>query len=280
MIRGGRVMTGDEMGTATLAVEGVTDQNYTNYEDLRGQHVFISGGGSGIGAYFVDAFAAQGARVSFISLDANAAHRLCDAVERSRALRPQFTACDVRDLPALESVVLRSMDQNGPVRVLVNNAARDERHTLDGLSPHGWDDSINTNLRPYFFTAQAAASAMRAGGGSIINLGSNAANLGLAGYPAYVTAKAAIVGLTKALARELGPHGIRVNALIPGWVMTQRQQALWAEPQAVAECLAQQSLKRTLHGADIAQAALFLASEASSMMTGQSLIVDGGRAMP
>lgn len=272
---------GAEQARRLASVEGVTDKRYASHADLRGLHVFISGGGSGIGAYFVDAFAAQGARVSFISLSSETGRQLCDAVERRRGVRPRFEACDVRDLAALESVMVRFADGEGPVRVLINNAARDDRHTLDELDLSAWDDSINTNLRPYFFTAKTAATAMRAAGaGSIINVGSNCANLGLAGYPAYVAAKAGIVGLTKALARELGPHGIRVNALIPGWVMTQRQRTLWATPEAIAECLAQQSLKRTVDGSDIAAAALFLASEAAAMVTGQSLIVDGGRAMP
>lgn len=164
--------------------------------------------------------------------------------------------------------------------VLINNAARDDRHTLEGLSAAAWNDSFNVNLRPYFFTAKWVTPAMRAAGsGSIINVGSNSFDLGLAGYPAYVTAKAAIVGLTRALARELGPDGIRVNTLIPGWVMTRRQQSLWATPAAVADCLAQQCLKRLVDGSDIAATALFLASEAAAMVTGQSLIVDGGRAL-
>jgi len=262
-------------------VEGLADEPYATYADLRGQHVFISGGGSGIGAYLVDAFAAQGAQVSFISLAADAGQALCAAVERHRGVRPLFEVCDVRELVALNAVMARFSGRAGPIRILVNNAARDDRHTLEGLDEVGWNDSLNTNLRPYFFTAQGAVPAMRAcGSGSIINMGSNSANLGLAGYPAYVAAKGAIVALTRALARELGPSGIRVNALIPGWVMTRRQQAMWATPQAVAECLAQQCIKRTVLGSDVAAAALFLASAASTMVTGQSLIVDGGRAMP
>lgn len=273
--------TGEQRGPAGSAIEGVTDRRYALYADLSGQHVFISGGGSGIGAYFVDAFASQGARVSFISLSSDTGRALSDAVERRRGVRPRFAPCDVRNLAALESAMFKFADSDGPIRVLINNAARDDRHTLDSLNPADWDDSINTNLRPCFFTAKAAAAGMRAAGaGSIVNVGSNAANLGLAGYPAYVAAKAGIAGLTKALARELGPLGIRVNALIPGWVITQRQQALWATPEGIADCLAQQSLKRTVDGSDVAEAALFLAAEASAMVTGQALIVDGGRAMP
>jgi len=172
------------------------------------------------------------------------------------------------------------VDAVGDIGVLVNNAARDDRHDLASLSAEAWDEAMNINLRPSFLTAQEILPQMRRrGGGAIINIGSNSALLGLAGYPAYVTAKAGLVGLTRALARELGPDGIRVNALIPGWVLTRRQTALWATSEAVATCLEQQALKRTITGEDIAHAALFLASNAAAMITGQSLVVDGGRAM-
>lgn len=252
---------------------------YPSYPELRGQHVFVSGGGTGIGAYLVDAFASQGAQVSFVSLAGDPGNLLCDSVVRRRGVRPRFEVCDLRDLAALEVTLDSLIRELGPVRVLINNAARDDRHTLASMDAAAWDDSINTNLRPYFFTARLAVPGMQgAGGGSIINLGSNSANLGLEGYPAYVTAKAGIVGLTRALARELGPAGIRVNTLVPGWVMTHRQRKLWANPAALAECLAQQCLKKTLDGRDIAAAALFLASNSAAMITSQSLVVDGGRA--
>jgi NAD(P)-dependent dehydrogenase (short-subunit alcohol dehydrogenase family) len=166
------------------------------------------------------------------------------------------------------------------VTVLINNVASDARHVVEHLSVEQWDHSIATNLRPYFLTAQAVLPGMAAaGGGSIINMGSNSANLGLAGYPAYVTAKAAIVGLTRALARELGGRRVRVNTLIPGWVMTARQRSVWVTPQALEQTLAEQCLKEPIQGEDIADAALFLASASARMITGQSLIVDGGRAL-
>jgi galactose dehydrogenase len=264
----------------TTEIEGISATPYPLHADLAGATVFVTGGGSGIGAWFVDAFAAQGANVCFVSLSHHKGVTLCDAVARHRGRRPWFQPCDVRDVAALAAIMERVGTEVGPIRVLINNAARDDRHTLEGTTAADWDDSLNTNLRPYFFAARAAAPAMRvAGGGSIINVGSNAANLGLTGYPAYVTAKAGIVGLTRALARELGPHDIRVNALIPGWVMTERQQARWVTPEALAECLAEQCLPRPLQGGDIAQAALFLAARASAAITGQSVIVDGGRAM-
>ncbi|MGD0191778.1 MAG: SDR family oxidoreductase [Rhizomicrobium sp.] len=260
--------------------EGATDRAYTIYDDLKSATVFITGGGSGIGAYLTYAFAAQGARVAFLSLSEQAGRELCDAVEHRTGNRPLFVPCDLADIDAVQRNMTQVAAQLGPIRVLINNAARDDRHDVTSFSAADWDRSIHVNLRPHYFTAQAVVGGMRAaGGGSIINVGSNSANLGLSGYPVYVTAKAGIVGLTRALARELGPSMIRVNALIPGWVMTQRQKALWVTDDAIAQCLSEQCLKETIEGEDIADAALFLASIRSRMITGQSLIVDGGRAM-
>ncbi len=250
---------------------------YPQYSDLEGATVFITGGGSGIGASFVDAFASQGANVGFVSLTPEPAEALCDRVEKKHGKRPLYVHCDIRDVGALQAAVDRTRTEIGPVSVLINNAARDQRHDVETYSADSWDDSMDTNLRPHFFTAQACLRDMKKAGGSIINLGSNSAILGLAGYASYVTAKAGIIGLTKALARELGPDGIRVNALVPGWVLTERQKQLWATPEAVEECLAQQSLKRTIAEEDVSNAALFLASNVSAMITGQSLIIDGGR---
>ncbi|WGL17540.1 SDR family NAD(P)-dependent oxidoreductase [Microbulbifer bruguierae] len=253
-------------------------EKITRYRDLEGKRVFITGGGSGIGAYLTAAFALQGARVSFVSLRDRAAEQLCNQVEACTGLRPHYATCDIRDLVALESSMQAAVAELGGLDVLVNNAARDTRHTIDSLTPEQWDESININLRPQFFAMQWAAREMvKAGGGSIVNLGSNSANLALCGYPAYVTAKTAIVGLTRAAARELGQKGIRVNALVPGWVMTERQKRLWVTEEALAECLAGQSLKFPIQGEDLVEGALFLASRASRVITGQQLIVDGGR---
>ncbi len=250
---------------------------YPVYEDLSGKTVFITGGGSGIGATFVSAFATQGARVAFVSLSADPAKEVCNSVERQTGARPLFIQCDVRDVEALKQAVNEARSRFGPIEVLINNAARDDRHDVEDYSAEDWDNALATNLRPHFFTVQACLDDMKKGGGSIINLGSNSAILGLAGYASYVTSKAGIVGLTKALARELGPHNIRANVLVPGWVLTDRQRDLWASEEAIEECLAQQSLKRTVAEEDVANSALFLASDASGMITGQSLIVDGGR---
>ena len=261
--------------------EGIGQVAYPRFEELAGRAVFITGGGSGIGAFLVHAFAMQGAKVAFVSLPSDPGEALGDAVARAGGVRPVFLPCDIRDLAALKAAVETAQARHGPAGVLVNNAARDDRHSLDNLSGEGWDDALNINLRPHFFSAQAVAPGMRGlGGGAIVNIGSNSSLLGLAGYPAYVTAKAAIVGLTRALARELGPQAIRANVILPGWVLTRRQKALWATPGSVEQCLAEQALKRTVAAEDIAAAALFLASDSAAMITGQSLVVDGGRIMP
>ncbi|WP_262695716.1 SDR family NAD(P)-dependent oxidoreductase [Kordiimonas aquimaris] len=250
---------------------------YPIYNDLNGKTVFITGGGSGIGASFVSAFAQQGAQVAFVSLSTDPAELVCDTVENNTGHRPLYIQCDIRNINALQAAINQARDAFGPIDILINNAARDDRHSVENYTADAWDSAMDTNLRPHFFTAQACLNDMQKNGGSIINLGSNSAILGLAGYASYVTAKAGIIGLTKALARELGPSNIRVNALIPGWVLTERQKELWATPETVKECLSQQSLKKTITEDDVSNAALFLASNASAMVTGQSLIVDGGR---
>ncbi|NVJ98206.1 MAG: SDR family oxidoreductase [Alphaproteobacteria bacterium] len=248
------------------------------FHDLTGKSVFITGGGSGIGAFLTAAFALQGAKVGFISLSEAPATRLCDSVEAKTGHRPIAIQGDIRNVETMQAAIHRVAEAHGAIDILINNAARDTRHTVEDWSVENWDDSIATNLRPCFFAAQSVAGGMKENGaGAIINVGSNSWHLGLSGYPTYVAAKAAIAGMTKALARELGENGIRVNSLVPGWVLTERQKRLWANEKDVQDCLAQQSLKATLGGWDMAGPALFLASQASAMMTGQELIVDGGR---
>lgn len=248
------------------------------FPDLQDSVVFITGGGSGIGAGFVSAFAAQGAKVAFVSLTPEPAEKLCSEIAQAGHHQPLFIPCDIRDIDALQNAITQTEAEVGSIDVLINNAARDDRHQLEDFSASDWDDSINTNLRPHFFTAQSVAKSMKEkGGGSIINVGSNSALLGLSSYPTYVAAKAAIMGLSKALARELGTDNIRVNTLIPGWVMTERQKKLWATPEAVAECLDQQCLKSMISEDDVSNLALFLGSSASKMITGQSMIIDAGR---
>jgi galactose dehydrogenase len=245
------------------------------FHDLAGRSVFITGGGSGIGAALTEGFIEQGAKTAFVQRsDASA---FVAEMEEKHGVAPLFIPCDITDIAALKAAMRRAADAHGPLTVLVNNAANDVRHTLAQYGPDEWDRSQAINLRPHFFAAQQAAPGMRdAGGGSIINYSSVSYMMGNAGYPAYVAAKAGITGLTRGLARELGPDRIRVNALMPGWVLTDKQLDKWATPEGLAAHLDRQCLKDHLEPRDVVDATLFLASDASRMMTGQALVVDGG----
>ncbi|MEM6461106.1 MAG: SDR family oxidoreductase [Pseudomonadota bacterium] len=249
-----------------------------HFEDLKGQSVFITGGGSGIGAWLTEGFVAQGAKVAFVQRsDASA---LCDRLEEEYQNRPLFIKCDITDIDALRVSIQTARETHGPITVLVNNAASDNRHELHAFTVEDWDRTINVNLRPHFFTAQEVANDMRsAGSGSIINFSSISYMMGNEGYPVYVTSKSAITGLTRGLARELGKDNIRVNALMPGWVQTDRQRELWVTPEALAAHIERQCLKQEIMPEDIVTPTLFLASSASRMMTSQALVVDGGVVM-
>jgi NAD(P)-dependent dehydrogenase (short-subunit alcohol dehydrogenase family) len=245
------------------------------YEDLAGTSVFITGGGSGIGAALTDGFLAQGAQVAFVQRsDASA---FCDEMEARHGRCPLFIPCDITDTEALRSAIARAAEAHGPVRVLVNNAANDTRHATLEVTEDFWDRAMAVNLRAYFFAAQAVIPGMQeAGGGAIVNFSSISYMMGNGGYPAYTSANAAITGLTRSLARDFGPDRIRVNALMPGWVLTRRQLDLWANPEDLAAHLERQCLKEHLAPEDIVGGTLFLASGASRMMTGQALVIDGG----
>jgi NAD(P)-dependent dehydrogenase (short-subunit alcohol dehydrogenase family) len=247
------------------------------FHDLKDRSVFISGGGSGIGRYLTEGFAAQGARVAFVQRsDATA---VCDDIERAHGSRPLFMRCDVTDIQALTDAIAQSADAHGPVTVLVNNAAWDNRHRLDELDADGWDYVMNVNIRHHFFATQAVVPGMRkAGHGAIVNYSSISYMMGNAGYPAYAAAKSGITGLTRGLARELGPDNIRVNALMPGWVLTDRQRRLWVEEDGanLAAHIERQCLKKEIEPFHMVEPTLFLASDASRMMTGQAMVVDGG----
>ena len=246
------------------------------YPDLAGRTVFVSGGASGIGAAFVAAFAAQGCRVAFVDIADPAGEALA---ARLGAATARYTHCDVRDVASLRAAIADAAAAFGPVRVLVNNAARDDRHAFADVTPEYWDDNQATNLRHHFFAAQAVAPGMAAaGGGSIINLGSVSWMRGRPQLAGYTAAKAAINGLTRTLARELGGMNIRVNSIVPGAIVTARQQALWLSPDKEKELLDQQCLKFRLSEDDVARTALFLASEEARGITGQNLIVDAGLA--
>ena len=245
------------------------------YPDLAGASVFLTGGGSGIGAALTEGLLRQGAKVAFVGRsDASA---FVDQMEEETGNRPLFIQCDITDIPALRAAVDRAADAHGPIRVLVNNAANDQRHQTEEVTEDFWDWAQAINLKAYFFACQAVIPGMRAaGGGRIVNFTSISYMMGNADYPAYTTANSGINGMTRSLAREFGPDNIAVNALAPGWVLTQKQLDKWAKPEALEAHLAKQCLKEHLGPSDIVNPMLFLASDASRMMTGQALVVDGG----
>jgi len=257
--------------------------NYTRYASLQDRVVFISGGSSGIGAELVRAFAAQGARVAFCGTKPEGGKALIDEVLAAGhaagvTLQPPWYApCDVRDVLAYQALLARVASELGPVRVLINNAGRDDRHKMEDVTPEFWDDRLALNLKHYFFAIQAVAPGMaRAGGGSVINMGSVSWMRGRPNLVGYTTAKAGILGLTRTLARELGPRKIRVNALVPGAIVTERQTALHRDPVADQQFLDAQCLKIRLDSGHVARATLFLAADDSDGMTGQHVLVDAG----
>lgn len=245
------------------------------FPDLRDRSVFITGGGSGIGAALTEGFIEQGARVAFVQRsDATA---FCDEVESRHGRRPLFIRCDITDVPRLRAAIAEAEAAHGTIRVLVNNAANDDRHDTLEVTEEYWERCIAINLKAYFFAAQAVIPGMRAaGGGVIVNFSSISYMMGHGGYPIYAASNAGITGLTRSLARDFGRDGIRANALMPGWVLTERQIELWGDPEALKAHLARQCIPEHLKPADIVGGTLFLASEASRMMTGQALVIDGG----
>lgn len=247
------------------------------YPSLKDRVVFVTGGGSGIGAAIVEHFCRQGAKVGFVDINQEASEKLVQDVEAAGHGKPFFVNCDLTDIEALRVAVGQVREKLGPITVLVNNAAHDQRHAIDEVTPEYWDDRIAVNLKHQFFAAQAVYPDMeKAGGGAIVNLGSVSWMIGQGGMPCYTTAKSAVAGLTRSLARDLGPKNIRVNCVVPGWIMTQRQIDLWLTPEGEAELLERQCLKRKLVPADIARAVLFFASDDAGACTNQSYIVDGG----
>ncbi len=247
------------------------------FSDLEDASVLITGGGSGIGAALTEGFARQGAKVAFIDVAEAPSAALVERLDGHVAYQPLFLKADLRDIAALRAAVAKAAAANGPVTALVNNAAFDERHDILDVTIDYWDDNQAINLRPHFFTAQAVAEGMIAAGrGSIINFTSTSFLINHAEMPSYTAAKAGIIGLTKGLAGRLGPHGIRVNAVAPGWVMTERQQKLWVTEERLAAHVAKQCIREVMQPDDMVGPCLFLASDASRMLTAQTLIVDGG----
>lgn len=252
--------------------------DYTRYASLADRRVLITGGASGIGEAMVEAFVAQGARVAFLDVSEDAGRALVARLAPAAARTPHFERVDLRDLDALQRALAGlPAVLDGPIEVLINNAANDDRHVTADVTPAYWDDRIAVNLRHLFFTAQAVAPGMQAAGrGVILNLGSVSWYQALPDLALYQTCKAGIEGLSRALARDLGVHGVRVNTIVPGAVKTPRQDALWHDEQVTAGILASQCLKQRILPADIARLALFLASDDARMCTGHAYLVDAG----
>lgn len=246
------------------------------YPSLKGRSVFITGGGSGIGESLVRHFCAQASKVAFVDVAEDASRALVTELS-APGDGPLFIPCDLRNIEALRAAIVTAVGANGPIDVLCNNAGNDDRHQTADVTVDYWDDRMEVNVRHQFFAAQAVRPYMKAsGGGSIINFGSITVMVGDGDCPAYVTSKAAIWGMTRALARELGPERIRVNCMVPGWVMTERQMRLWLNEAGEKQIAERQCLPDRVQPSDIARMALFLASEDSRMCTSQQFIVDGG----
>lgn len=248
------------------------------YPSLRGQVVFVSGGASGIGAEIVTQFARQGAQAAFVDIDDSHAEALVQTLAAEGHAAPFYLHCDIRDIAALRKAIATVIERFGPVNSLVNSAASDDPHSIAEVEPEYWDERMARNLRHHFFAAQAVRPAMaEAGGGSIINIGSTVWLFGAPNTIAYATAKAAISGMTRSMARELGPENIRVNCVIPGWVMTPRQLSTYIDEAAERQIATRQSLSnRRIQPADIASMVLFLAADESRSCAGQNFIVDAG----
>jgi NAD(P)-dependent dehydrogenase (short-subunit alcohol dehydrogenase family) len=250
--------------------------NNAIYASLKDRVVLVSGGASGIGEAVVHAFVAQEAKVGFLDIADDAARAL--QADLGAPSRLHYEHCDVTDIAALRGAIENVRNALGPITILINNAAHDQRHTIDDVTPEFWDDRIAVNLKHQFFAAQAVYPDMKAANnGSIVNLGSSAWMLSEANLAIYSTAKAGVQGLTRSLARELGGYNIRVNAVVPGWIMTRRQIDLWLTPEAEKDLLQRQCIKRKLYPDDVARLVLFLASDDSSGCTNQSYVIDGGR---
>jgi len=246
------------------------------YPSLADKTVLITGGATSIGACLVEQFAAQGAKVGFIDIDAAAGAALAKTLATARHA-PLFVAADLTDIPALEAAIDKIRQHFGPIHALLNNAANDRRHSIEETTPESWDAGIAVNLKHQFFAARSVAPDMRQnGGGSIVNFGSLSWMLKQGGMPVYTTSKSAVQGLTRSLARDFGPFNIRVNTLVPGWVMTEKQLRLWVDETARADIARGQCINKPVMSEHIASMALFLVADDSAMCTAQNFVVDGG----
>ena len=245
------------------------------YPSLQNKKVFITGGGSGIGEHIVGEFCRQGARVTFIDIDEEPSQKLVERLAKEAGNQPRFIFCDVRNIASLREAMEAAKESMGALTTLINNASRDDRHAISEVTPEYWDECLNINLRPHFFSIQKAAEQMQEGG-SIINMGSIGWMRGRPDIAAYTTSKGAISALTRTMAREVGPQGIRVNSVVPGAIVTERQKKLWLSSEVDQQFLDLQSLKFRIQPDDVVAMVMFLASDDSRACTGQNFIVDGG----
>ena len=252
---------------------------YASYPSLVDRGVFITGGAAGIGSALVEQFARQGSKVAFVDRDTTAAQATIDRCRAAEvAYTPLFLEVDLLDIDALRAACAEATRQLGTIGVLVNNAANDDRHDWRDMTVEYFDDRINTNLRHYFFAIQALAPAMlEAGDGSIVNIGSSSYLMQEDMFPGYAIAKSAVEGITRTMARTFGPHGVRVNTVMPGWVPTERQLAKWWSPEGEAGTMRDQAIKRRILPDEFAQMVLFLAADDGAACTAQHFLVDGGR---
>jgi NAD(P)-dependent dehydrogenase (short-subunit alcohol dehydrogenase family) len=251
--------------------------HYATYPSLKGKSVFITGGATGIGQSLVEHFCGQGSVVTFVDIADDAAKALVSKIDLASGTTPTYIHCDLKNVEHLGEIIADTGRRQGPIAVLVNNAGNDDRHLTPDVDRAYWDDRVAVNLRHQFFAAQAVYPQMKAaGGGSIVNFGSIAWKDGEGDCPVYLASKAAVTGMSRGLAREFGPHGIRVNIVVPGWVMTERQLRLWVKPESEADIQKRQCLRPKLYPQHIAKMVLFLAADDSEMCTSQEFIVDAG----
>ena len=247
------------------------------YYDLKNKRVFVTGGGSGIGASIVEHFCEQGSEVYFIDINEDESKKLIEDIKNKNYSLPTFIKCDLLNIKELQKTIADIISNKGPIDILINNAANDTRHKIDDVTEEYWNERINVNLRHFFFTVQSVKKSMiDNGGGAIINMGSTSWMVGQGGMAAYTAAKSGVVGLSRSFARDLGEFNIRVNSVVPGWVMTQRQIDLWLNDESEKELMKRQCLKEKLMPHELAQAVLFFSSEQSSGCTNQSYVVDKG----
>ena len=247
------------------------------YFDLENKKVFITGGGSGIGASLVEHFCEQQAEVYFIDINEESSNKLILECKNKKLTIPNFIKCDLLNIKELQNVISKIITEKRPIEILINNAANDERHNIEDVTEEFWNDRININLRHYFFTVQSVREAMiKNKGGVIVNIGSASWMIGQGGMAAYTAAKSGVVGLTRSFARDLGEYNIRVNSVVPGWTITERQIEKWLTPESEADMMKKQCIKKRLMPSDIAKAVLFFSSNQSSGCTNQSYVVDNG----